>query len=79
MSSGSFLNETPPRIQWTRPWIYLLSRSVICVVVVVSIGTLFLQPSNPLRYVIDVLLRTYLMFIGTVMAHEVMHGLLGAT
>jgi len=79
MRSGNFLYRTLPRIQWTRPGICLLSRSVICLVVVVSIGTLFLQPSNPLRYVIDVLLRTYLMFIGTVMAHEGIHGHLGAT
>lgn len=59
--------------------IYLLSRSVICVVVVASTGTLFLQPSDPFQFIIDVLLRTYLIFIGTVMAHEGVHGHLGRT
>ncbi|MEK6283227.1 MAG: fatty acid desaturase [Acidobacteriota bacterium] len=64
---------------WTRPRIYLLSRSIICAVVFISIGTLFLRPGNPLEYIVDSLLRTYLMFIGTVMAHEGIHGHLGRT
>ena len=34
---------------------------------------------NLLQYVIDTLLRTYLMFVGTVMAHEGVHGHLGRT
>jgi fatty acid desaturase len=42
-------------------------------------GTLFFQPRNIAFYVIDVLLRTYLIFIGTVMAHEGVHGHLGRT
>jgi fatty acid desaturase len=67
------------RDSWTRPKIYLLSRSIICAVVVISIGTLFLQPANLLQYIVDTLLRTYLMFIGTVMAHEGVHGHLGRT
>ncbi|MBA3441771.1 MAG: fatty acid desaturase [Pyrinomonadaceae bacterium] len=45
----------------------------------ISIGMLFLQPSNLFQFVIDVLLRTYLIFIGTVMAHEGVHGHLGRT
>ncbi len=45
----------------------------------ISIGTLFLQPSNLFQFIIDVLLRTYLIFIGTVMAHEGVHGHLGRT
>ena len=64
---------------WTRPKIYLLSRSIICAVVVISIGTLFLRPGSLLQYILDTLLRTYLMFIGTVMAHEGVHGHLGRT
>src|ERR1041385_5747551 len=47
--------------------------------VTVSIGTLFLTPANSLQYILDVLLRTYLMFLGTVMAHEGVHGHLGRT
>ncbi len=59
--------------------IHLLSRLVICAVVVVSMGPLFWQPSNPFVYLLDVLLRTYVIFIGTVMAHEGTHGHLGKT
>ena len=70
---------TSIRTGWTRPQVYLLSRLVICAVVVASIGPLFLQPSNPFLYVIDMLFRTYVMFIGTVMAHEGTHGHLGRT
>ncbi|HKP37932.1 MAG TPA: fatty acid desaturase [Pyrinomonadaceae bacterium] len=64
---------------WSRPGIYLLSRSIVCGVVIVSIATLFLTPANFLQYTIDILLRTYLMFLGTVMAHEGVHGHLGRT
>ena len=64
---------------WTRHKIYLLNRSIICAVVLISIGTLFLRPANLLQYILDTLLRTYLMFIGTVMAHEGVHGHLGRT
>lgn len=66
-------------IHWTRPQIYLLSRTIICSVVVLSIGTLFFEPWNLIVYAVDVLLRTYLIFVGTVMAHEGVHGHLGRT
>jgi len=79
MSSVELLLVNPSRKAWTRPSIYLLSRSIICAVVTVSIGTLFFTPANSLRYALDVLLRTYLMFLGTVMAHEGVHGHLGHT
>jgi fatty acid desaturase len=79
MSSGEFLPDKPARKVWNRSKIYLLSRSIICAVVVISIGTLFLRPANFLQYLIDTLLRTYLMFVGTVMAHEGVHGHLGRT
>jgi len=59
--------------------VHLLSRLIICAVVAVSMGTLFWQPSNLLVYLLDVLLRTYVIFIGTVMAHEGTHGHLGRT
>src|SRR3989442_1719425 len=64
---------------WARTQIYFLSRTVICAVVVVSLGTLFLPVSSLWQLVLDVLLRTYFIFIGTVMAHEGVHGHLGRT
>ena len=77
MSSALYLPDNLGHIFWTRPRIFLLSRTIICAVVIISIGTLFLRPGNILQYTIDILLRTYLMFVGTVMAHEGVHGHLG--
>lgn len=79
MSASKHHRGGPNQNHWTRPRIYFLSRSVICGVVVLSLGTLFLPVSNLLQLVVDVLLRTYLIFIGTVMAHESVHGHLGRT
>src|ERR1044071_253153 len=62
-----------------RPQIYYLSRSIICLAVLLSIGTLFIPLPTLLLMPGDILLRTYLMFIGTVMAHESVHGHLGRT
>jgi beta-carotene hydroxylase len=62
-----------------RPQIYYFSRTIICVTVLLSIGTLFIPLSNPLLMPVDIGLRTYLIFIGTVMAHESVHGHLGRT
>jgi beta-carotene hydroxylase len=64
---------------WSRPQIYFLSRSIICAVVLISIGTLFLRPEGPFQMLLDTLLRTYLIFVGTVMAHEGVHGHLGSS
>ncbi|MDE0626036.1 MAG: fatty acid desaturase [Bryobacterales bacterium] len=64
---------------WKRKRVYLLSRCVICGVVAGSLGGLLLVPSNGWSYLADVLLRSYLAFVGTVMAHEGSHGLLGRT
>ncbi len=63
----------------TRPQIHFLSRTIVCAVVVSSIGSLFFEPPSFVPYVFDVLLRTYLIFAGTVMAHEGVHGHLGRT
>jgi fatty acid desaturase len=57
--------------------IYYLNRSVICVTGLLAIGTLFVPTANVFAVVADVLLRTYLVFLGTVMAHEGVHGHLG--
>jgi fatty acid desaturase len=62
-----------------RPQIYYLSRTIISLIVLLSIGSLFIPIENPMLIVADVLLRTYLIFIGTVMAHESVHGHLGRT
>jgi fatty acid desaturase len=59
--------------------IHLLSRTIICLVVVSSIGSLVIPISNPIHFILDILLRTYLIFVGTVMAHESVHGHLGKT
>lgn len=63
----------------TRPRVYLISRSITCAVVAASIGSLFFQPRGLWWYAADVLLRSYLIFVGTVMAHEGAHGHLGHT
>lgn len=57
----------------------MLSRSLIIVVVAAALGTLFWRPSSLLACLLDVLLRTYLIFVGAVMAHEGTHGHLGRT
>ena len=62
-----------------RPRLYLLSRCVVCAVVAGSLGGLLLVPSNGWAYLVDVLVRSYLAFVGTVMAHEAVHGLMGRT
>src|ERR1041385_7555172 len=59
--------------------IYYLSRTIICITILLSIGSLFIPLTHPLLMTVDILLRTYLIFIGTVMAHESVHGHLGRT
>ncbi len=58
---------------------YLVSRSIVCLVVGGALGSLVWIPGSPFLYGIDILLRTWLVFLGTVMAHEGVHGHLGAT
>ena len=65
--------------RWPRTSIFLLSRTIICSVVLFSLGGLFIPTPNLTLVVLDVLIRTYLIFIGTVMAHEATHGHLGQT
>jgi len=62
-----------------RPQIYYLSRTIICLTGLLSIGSLLLPISNPLLILVDILCRTYLIFLGTVMAHESVHGHLGSS
>src|SRR5688572_32458068 len=58
---------------------YFASRSIICLVVSASLGSLLWAPANIVLYGLDILVRTYLVFLGTVMAHEGVHGHLGST
>ena len=62
-----------------RSRVYHLSRTIICAVVLLSIGTLFIPTPSVLFMTVDILLRTYLVFVGTVLAHEGVHGHLGRT
>ena len=62
-----------------RPHIYYLNRTLIGVTGLLSIGTLFIPTPNVFVTIGDVLLRTYLVSLGTVMAHEGVHGHLGRT
>ncbi len=62
-----------------RRQIYHLNRALICVICVLATGSLFIPPANNLHLAFDVLARTYLIFLGTVMAHESVHGHLGRT
>lgn len=73
--------EELPRLveRWPRTRVHLLSRSVTCAVVAGSLGSLFYTPDGAWAYTLDVVCRTYLVFAGTVMAHEGIHGLLGRT
>jgi fatty acid desaturase len=64
---------------WSRPQIFLLSRAVICLVVVISMGSLLIPISGVVAQLLDILLRTYVVFVGTVMAHESVHGHLAKT
>lgn len=79
MSFVDSVTGKPTRTRWARSHLYSLSRSITCVVVAAAIGSLFIQPSSLWWYVIDVLSRAYLIFVGTVMAHEGVHGHLGRT
>ena len=81
-TATSTANQLLPQTNSTalsRPRIYLVSRLVICALLVGSLGTLFWTPPNAILYALDVLFRTWITFLGTVMAHEGVHGHLGRT
>ena len=65
--------------KWSRRQIFWLSRTVICLVLLLSLGSLFIPVSGVAARIVDMLLRTHLIFIGTVMAHESVHGHLAKT
>lgn len=67
------------RLQENRDKVFIISRAMIVFIVCGSLGSLFWYPPSPGWYLLDVLVRTYLGFLGTVMAHEGVHGHLGRT
>ena len=71
--------ELLQKSNWTRRHIFYLSRGVICFVLLSSLGSFFIPVSGFAARVIDMLLRTYLIFVGAVMAHESVHGHLATT
>ena len=58
---------------------YIGRRLIICATCVLAVGSLFIPVSSGFHFVVDILVRTYLIFVGTVMAHESVHGHLGRT
>ena len=66
--------ELPQQSNWTRQQVFILSRVVICFVLLLSFGSFFIPVSGVPARVVDILLRTYVIFIGAVMAHESVHG-----
>jgi fatty acid desaturase len=57
----------------------VIGRGLIVALNLACLGSLFWQPTGVLALAADVVLRAYLMFLGTVMAHEATHGHMGAT
>jgi len=62
-----------------RRQIYYLNRTLVCVICLLATGSLFIPVTSLLHRAIDILARTYLIFLGTVMAHESVHAHLGGT
>ena len=66
-----------PIRRWPIRRVHLLSRGVIVAVLGLSFAGLLITPATWAGWTLDILLRSWLAFIGTVMAHEGVHGLLG--
>jgi fatty acid desaturase len=62
--------------RWEKAHIYALSRAIIVLVLVLALGTLFWTPHGRIQWTADIVFRTWVMFLGTVMAHECIHGML---
>jgi beta-carotene hydroxylase len=62
--------------RWKKQHIYWLSRTLVLLVLALALGTFFWTPEGSLQWGADIVFRTWLMFLGTVMAHECTHGLL---
>lgn len=73
------VHARPAIRRWPARRVHLLSRAVILAVVVLSFAGLLNVPATWWGWTVDIVLRSWLAFIGTVMAHEGVHGLLGRT
>ena len=71
--------ELSGKTNWTRRQVFYLSRAVICLVLLLSFGSFFIPISGFAARLADIFLRTYVVFIGAVMAHESVHGHLATT
>ena len=71
------MRSTSMNSAWTKPRIYTLSRALTAFFVLSGVGTLFLAPEGPLAITLDILFRSHVMFLCTVMAHESSHGQMG--
>ena len=71
--------QDSPQSKWSRRQIFWLSRTVVCLVLFLSLGSLFIPVTGVTAHIVDMLLRTHLIFIGAVMAHESVHGHLAKT
>jgi beta-carotene hydroxylase len=69
------MDRTDPRRERHR--VIWLSRLLTLAIASAALGSLAWVPGHPLLWALDALGRTYLMFLGTVMAHEASHGHLG--
>ena len=63
--------------RWKKAHVYWLSRSLTLVILALALGTFFWTPQGALQWTADIVFRVWMMFLGTVMAHECTHGLLG--
>jgi len=79
-------NTSLPAVPLVRPArgpakekIYNLSRAVSVGLVGLGVGSLYLQPTTGAEWILDVIMRSWLMFLCTVMAHECTHGQMGRT
>jgi fatty acid desaturase len=62
--------------RWEKPHIHMLSRLVVVGVLVLALGSFYWTPHGRIQWTADIAFRTWIMFLGTVMAHECTHGLL---
>ena len=65
--------------RWKKERIYWLSRLMTVLILALALGTFFWTPEGGVQWTADIVFRTWMMFLGTVMAHECTHGMLGRT
>jgi fatty acid desaturase len=71
------VTEAQAQKRWEKTSIFWLSRATTVLIVGASIGLFFIPLTGWVHWTLEIALRTYLMFLGTVMSHEGTHGLLG--